>query len=49
MTTGNDTSVPAEPNPQPPGQDDDGAVNAEGGCDWVSLEPHPLITATQLN
>lgn len=29
-------------------QDDDGAVNAHGGCDWVSLEPHPLITAAQL-
>jgi hypothetical protein len=29
-------------------QDDDGAVNAHGGCDWVSLEPHPLITAIQL-
>jgi hypothetical protein len=25
-----------------------GAVHAHGGCDWVSLEPHPLITATQL-
>ncbi|MFF8589972.1 hypothetical protein ACF061_00790 [Streptomyces sp. NPDC015220] len=29
-------------------QDDDGAVHAHGGCDWVSLEPHPLITSTQL-
>ncbi|MFF9271136.1 hypothetical protein EF919_18175 [Streptomyces sp. WAC02707] len=30
-------------------QDDDtGAVHAHGGCDWVSLEPHPLITAPQL-
>lgn len=29
-------------------QDDDGAVHAEGGCDWVSLEPHPLITRAQL-
>lgn len=29
-------------------QDDDGAVNAHGGCDWVVLEPHPLIGATQL-
>ncbi|WP_236062328.1 hypothetical protein [Actinacidiphila acididurans] len=30
-------------------QDEDGAVHARGGCDWVSLEPHPLITAPQLN
>lgn len=29
-------------------QDDDGAVNAHGGCDWVALEPHSLITCTQL-
>ena len=29
-------------------QDDNGAVNAHGGCDWVSLEPHPLITQTQI-
>ncbi|CAL9667725.1 hypothetical protein SUDANB145_07247 (plasmid) [Streptomyces sp. enrichment culture] len=29
-------------------QDDDGAVNAHGGCDWGSLEPHPLIGQTQL-
>lgn len=29
-------------------QDDNGAVHAEGGCDWVSLEPHPLITREQL-
>lgn len=29
-------------------QDDDGAVHAHGGCDWVSLEPHPVITQTQL-
>ena len=30
-------------------QDDDtGAVHAHGGCDWVSLEPHPLISAQQL-
>jgi hypothetical protein len=29
-------------------QDDDGAVHAHGGCDWVSLEPHPLITSQQL-
>jgi len=29
-------------------QDDDGAVHAHGGCDWVSLEPHPLITRGQI-
>lgn len=29
-------------------QDEDGAVHAHGGCDWVSLEPHPLITQTQI-
>ncbi|WP_200308226.1 hypothetical protein [Streptomyces adelaidensis] len=25
-----------------------GAVHAHGGCDWVSLVPHPLITQTQI-
>jgi hypothetical protein len=30
-------------------QDEDGAVHAEGGCDWVALEPHPLIGAPQLD
>lgn len=30
-------------------QDGDGAVNAHGGCDWVALEPHPLITQAQIN
>jgi hypothetical protein len=30
-------------------QDDDGAVNAHGGCDWVALEPHPLISTPQLD
>src|SRR5690349_18170643 len=30
-------------------QDDDTeAVHAHGGCDWVSLEPHPLIAREQL-
>lgn len=29
-------------------QDDTGGVHAHGGCDWVSLEPHPLIGAPQL-
>lgn len=30
-------------------QDEDGAVHAHGGCDWVSLVPHPLITRTQIH
>lgn len=25
-----------------------GAVHAHGGCDWVSLEPHQVITRTQI-
>ncbi|MET9222371.1 hypothetical protein ABZX65_26905 [Streptomyces sp. NPDC003300] len=25
-----------------------GAVHAHGGCDWVTLGPHPLITRAQL-
>jgi hypothetical protein len=25
-----------------------GAVHAHGGCDWVALEPHPLISAQQV-
>lgn len=29
-------------------QDQDGAVHAHGGCDWVSLEPHQVITAPQI-
>jgi hypothetical protein len=29
-------------------QDGDGAVHAHGGCDWVSLKPHVLVTQTQL-
>jgi len=28
--------------------EESGAVHAHGGCDWVALEPHPLIMATQL-
>ncbi len=30
-------------------QDETGAVHAHGGCDWVSLEPHALITQTELS
>lgn len=29
-------------------QEEDGAVHAHGGCDWVSLEPHAVITQTQI-
>jgi hypothetical protein len=29
-------------------QDEDGAVHAHGGCDWVSLEPHTIVTRTQI-
>lgn len=28
--------------------EEDGSVHAHGGCDWVALEPHPLITDVQL-
>jgi hypothetical protein len=28
--------------------EESGAVHAHGGCDWVSLEPHPLIGRQQL-
>lgn len=28
--------------------EESGAVHAHGGCDWVSLEPHPLIGQQQL-
>ncbi|NUP52333.1 MAG: hypothetical protein HOW97_34180 [Catenulispora sp.] len=29
-------------------RDDDQGVHVEGGCDFVSLEPHQVITAPQL-
>jgi hypothetical protein len=29
-------------------QDEDGSIHLEAGCDWLALEPHPLITTTQL-
>lgn len=29
-------------------RDDDGAVHAHGGCDWVSLKPYDVVTQTQL-
>lgn len=30
-------------------QDDDGAIHVEGGCDWISLVPHPVTTTRELN
>lgn len=30
-------------------QDDNGAVRVHGGCDWVALEPHPVICTPQIN
>ncbi|NUP39499.1 MAG: hypothetical protein HOY76_21430 [Streptomyces sp.] len=29
-------------------QDEDGSIHLDAGCDWLALEPHPLITAQQL-
>lgn len=29
-------------------KDDDEAVRVHGGCDWVSLEPHPVKTQREL-
>jgi hypothetical protein len=26
----------------------DGSIRLHGGCDWLALEPHPLITSAQL-
>ncbi|MFB7222429.1 hypothetical protein [Streptomyces sp. NPDC056227] len=31
------------------GQDDDGSIHVEGGCDWIALEPHPVVTALGLD
>lgn len=30
-------------------EDEDGAVHLEGGCDWLSLEPHTVTTALELD
>jgi hypothetical protein len=30
-------------------QDETGAVRAHGGCDWVSLEPHQVITQAAID
>lgn len=29
-------------------QDEDGSVHLDAGCDWLALEPHLLVTQTQL-
>jgi hypothetical protein len=29
-------------------QDDDGSIHVEGGCDWITLEPHPVVTNVQV-
>lgn len=29
-------------------QDDDGTLHVEGGCDWIALEPHRVVTTAQL-
>lgn len=29
-------------------QNDDGSIHVEGGCDWIALEPHPVVTAQEL-
>ena len=29
-------------------QDHDGTLHVEGGCDWITLSPHAVITAAQL-
>lgn len=30
-------------------EDTDGAYHLEGGCDWLSLEPHTVTTALELD
>jgi hypothetical protein len=29
-------------------QDDNGSIHLHAGCDWLALEPHPLVTRQQL-
>ncbi|MFM9373234.1 hypothetical protein [Streptomyces sp. Da 82-17] len=29
--------------------DNDGSLRLYGGCDWIALEPHPVVTAPQLD
>ncbi|MFF1916141.1 hypothetical protein ACFVYE_32060 [Streptomyces sp. NPDC058239] len=30
-------------------QEGDGSIHVEGGCDWIALEPHPVVTALELD
>jgi hypothetical protein len=29
-------------------QESDGSIHLEGGCDWIALEPHPVVTSLEL-
>ncbi|MDQ0809838.1 hypothetical protein QFZ63_001552 [Streptomyces sp. B3I7] len=29
-------------------QESDGSIHVEGGCDWIALEPHAVVTAREL-
>ncbi|MHC3450778.1 hypothetical protein [Streptomyces prasinus] len=29
-------------------QEADGSIHVEGGCDWIALEPHAVVTAREL-
>lgn len=29
-------------------QTDDGTIRVEGGCDWLELEPHHVVTAHEI-
>ncbi|WP_329203897.1 hypothetical protein [Streptomyces sp. NBC_01435] len=30
-------------------QEDDGSIHVEAGCGWIALEPHPVVTAHELD
>ncbi|WP_405699100.1 hypothetical protein OG209_05260 [Streptomyces sp. NBC_01383] len=30
-------------------QEGDGSIHVEGGCDWIALEPHRVVTAHELD
>ncbi|MFJ2202403.1 hypothetical protein [Streptomyces violaceusniger] len=30
-------------------EDEDGSILLEGGCDWLSLEPHTVTTAVEID
>ena len=30
-------------------QGEDGSLHLYGGCDWIALEPHPVVTALELD